>query len=491
MRSTIFGLGLVVGLTQAAALNKRAALADCLAEAGTSIDEADSDDWTLDTTPYNSLYPYTPDVIAVPTTEEQIQSAVVCGAQTGYKVTAKGGGHSYGSYGLGGEDGHLVIQLDRMFGVKLDNETNIATVAPGTRLGHLAVELWAQGKRAIAHGTCPGVGVAGHALHGGFGLNSHTHGLALDWIVGLNVVLANGSLIHTSADENADIFWGMLGAGSNFGVVTSFELDTFAPPANLTWFVGNLPLKQENAVSGLEALQSYVLDTMPAELNMRVVGTQRMTQIEGIYYGNDTELRAALAPFLNQTGASILQTGTTDWPGSLQHFATMTLNQTHPHTEQSTFYGKSLELSGLSGDVAENFVDYWFDYAKNVSGAWYFQLDLQGGKNSAVWNADSALSSYAHRDKLYILQFFYRSTEETIPDAGLKLVDEWTAETSKAIPDEDLAMYINYPDLSLNRTEAHKVYFGKNLPKLQQLKAELDPEELFYYPISINPKEAS
>lgn len=156
MRTAIFGLGLLAGLSRAAALNKRAVLADCLAQAGTSIDQVDSKEWEMDTRPFNSLLPFKPDVVAVPTTEKQIQSAVACGAKSGYKVTPKCGGHSYGSYGLGGEDGHLVIQLDRMFAVKLNRETNIATVEPGTRLGHLAVELWAQGKRAIAHGTCPG-----------------------------------------------------------------------------------------------------------------------------------------------------------------------------------------------------------------------------------------------------------------------------------------------------------------------------------------------
>ncbi|KAI0196722.1 hypothetical protein EV127DRAFT_86320 [Xylaria flabelliformis] len=491
MRTVFFGLGLFIGLSRAAALNKRAVLADCLAEAGTITDQVDSKDWEMDTRPFNSLLPYKPDVVAVPTTTEQIQSAVVCGAKSGYKVTPKCGGHSYGSYGLGGEDGHLVLQLDRMFAVKLDTKTNIATAEPGTRLGHLAVELWAQGKRAISHGTCPGVGIAGHALHGGFGLSSHTHGLALDWIVGLNIVLANGTLVHASATENPDLFWGMRGAGSNFGVVTSFELNTFAPPANLTWFVANLPLKKEGSVAALEALEDYTLNVMPAELNMRVMGTQRMTQLEGIYHGNKTQLEDALAPLLVKTGGSIIATGTTDWPGSLQHFATMSLNQTHPHNEQETFYGKSLELKGLNGAAAQDFVDYWFDHAKNVSGAWYFQLDLQGGKNSAVWNADQNLSSYAHRDKLYILQFFFRSTAKTVPAEALKLVDEWTAATIKSIPKSELGMYINYPDLSLNRTAAHEMYWGKSMPKLQQLKTQLDPEELFYYPIAIRPGTAA
>ncbi|KAI0145078.1 Glucooligosaccharide oxidase [Xylariaceae sp. FL1272] len=484
----VIGLGFIVGLSRAAALDRRAVVLDCLSQAGTAVDQFNSTDWEADTRPFNSLLAFKPDIVAVPTTAEEIQSAIVCGAQMGYKVTAKSGGHSYGSYGLGGEDGHLIIELDRMYAVKLDTETNIATSEPGARLGHLAVELWAQGKRAIAHGTCPGVGTAGHALHGGFGLASHTHGLALDWIAGLNVALANGSLVHCSKTENPDLFWGMRGAGSNFGVVTSFEWDTFAPPENLTWFVANVPWKQETSVAALEALEEYTMNTMPAELNMRVMGTSRMTQLEGTYHGNKTQLQDALAPLLSKVNGTLLQTGTTDWVGSLQHFATMSLNQTHPHNEQETFYGKSLELKGLSGAAAQDFVDYWFDHAKNVtSGSWYVQLDLQGGKNSGVWNADATSSSYAHRDKLYILQFFYRSTGKTIPPDAITMVDEWTAATTKSINQSDWGMYINYPDLSLNRTEAQRVYLGSSLPRLQQLKAKYDPTELFYYPISVNP----
>lgn len=159
--------------------------------------------------------------------------------------------------------------------------------------------------------------------------------------------------------------------------------------------------------------------------------------------------------------------------------------------QQETFYGKSLELKGLSGETAQNFVDYWFDTAKNVSGAWFFQLDLQGGKNSAVWSADPALSSYAHRDKLYILQFFYRSTAKTVPAEAIKLVDEWTLATTKSIAQSDYGMYINYPDLTLNRTAAHEMYWGNSVPKLQQLKTQLDPDNLFYYPIGIEPTAAS
>ena len=150
------GLGLIATLAQGAALDKRAALDDCLAKAEVPVDAVGSDEWELDVSSFNERVKYTPIAIAVPTTTEHIQSAVSCGAETGVKVTPKTGGHSYASLGLGGEDGHLIIQLDRMYEVKVDAETNIATVQAGSRLGHVASELYAQGGRAISHGTCPG-----------------------------------------------------------------------------------------------------------------------------------------------------------------------------------------------------------------------------------------------------------------------------------------------------------------------------------------------
>lgn len=140
----------------AVAQGNTTALGNCLETAKVPFYESDAKDWEDYASPFNERLEYTPAAIAVPTTTEQIQLAVSCGAEHGVKVTPKAGGHSYASLGLGGEDGHLVIQLDRMYNVTLDTETNVATVGPGARLGHLAVELFDQGNRAISHGTCPG-----------------------------------------------------------------------------------------------------------------------------------------------------------------------------------------------------------------------------------------------------------------------------------------------------------------------------------------------
>jgi len=137
-------------------LAKRAAIDDCLKAANVPVDTKGSTDWNNDVRAFNQRIQYTPVAIAVVKNAEQVAAAIACGAKNGVKVNAKSGGHSYASFGLGGENGHLIVQLDRMSKVTVDSSTKIATVEAGSRLGHVATVLYNNGKRAFSHGTCPG-----------------------------------------------------------------------------------------------------------------------------------------------------------------------------------------------------------------------------------------------------------------------------------------------------------------------------------------------
>lgn len=225
--------------------------------------------WVADATAYNLRVPATPALIIYAQTVKHVQDAVNCGVAVGLKVTARSGGHSYTSLGLGGENGHLVVDLTRMNTISIDSNTNVATVGAGARLGDVARELFDNGGRAISHGSCPAVGLSGHILHGGYGWASHSHGLALDWMVGADVVLANGTHVHCSETENSDLFWALRGAGSNFGIVTSYELATFAAPSISIPFKVSLEWDIEGQkTAGVTSFVEFAQD-MPAELNMR------------------------------------------------------------------------------------------------------------------------------------------------------------------------------------------------------------------------------
>ena len=155
-RTAAIAVGLLSSTVSASVFDKAAALTDCLTQATVPLDGSGSSEWAVDVAPFNLRLNYTPIGIAVPTTVQHIQDAVACAAKLGIKANAKCGGHSYASFGLGGEDGHLTIELDRMNKVTVDNATGIATIEGGSRLGHVAAELYAQGGRAFSHGTCPG-----------------------------------------------------------------------------------------------------------------------------------------------------------------------------------------------------------------------------------------------------------------------------------------------------------------------------------------------
>lgn len=112
---------------------------------------------------------------------------------------------------------------------------------------------------------------------------------------------------------------------------------------------------------------------------------------------------------------------------------------------------------------------------------------MHGGKNSAITRVSNDQTAYPHRDKLYILQLYDRVSEGAYPPEGTALLNGWVDAIKSPLAPEDWGMYVNYADTTLDRETAQRVYYGCNLPRLQQLKARYDPTELFYYPQSIEP----
>jgi FAD/FMN-containing dehydrogenase len=137
-------------------LDTRAALGDCLGSLKVPVYTSGTSDYTQAIKPFNLRLPFKPAAYAVPETVQNVQDAVSCGVKNNVQVTAKSGGHSYGAHGLGGEDGHLVVDMRRFKSVVVNQKAQTAVVGSGGRLGDIALALYDQGKQAISHGTCPG-----------------------------------------------------------------------------------------------------------------------------------------------------------------------------------------------------------------------------------------------------------------------------------------------------------------------------------------------
>lgn len=164
-------------------------------------------EWDKLTASFNVRLHYEPLLVVVPQTTQHISHAIICASDYGIHFQAKSGGHSYASFSNGGVDGIMIIHLCNFGDVAVDQDTGIAKVGGGTRLGPLGHAVWEQGRRALAHGTCSAVGIGGHYSHGGYGHFSRHWGLAMDHIVALDVVLADGSLVFADKDSHTDVFY--------------------------------------------------------------------------------------------------------------------------------------------------------------------------------------------------------------------------------------------------------------------------------------------
>lgn len=189
---------------------RQTGLLDCLANKSVPLTVSTSDNWTDFVTSYNIRLQYDPVVITIPDTTQQVSDSVICASLNGIKVQAKSGGHSYASTSSGGRDGSMIVDLRRFQDVTIDEGTGVASVGGGLRLGNMALALNNKG-RALAHGTCAGVGIGGHFTLGGYGYTSRAWGMALDQIVGLDVVQADGAIVHASETENPDLYYVSLG----------------------------------------------------------------------------------------------------------------------------------------------------------------------------------------------------------------------------------------------------------------------------------------
>jgi FAD/FMN-containing dehydrogenase len=135
-------------------------------------------------------------------------------------VSVRGGGHSVSGKSVC--DGALMIDLSAMKGIRVDPARRTVRAETGLTLGEFDRETQAFGL-ATTLGLVPAVGIAGLTLGGGWGQLHAKFGLAVDNVIGADVVTADGSLLTVSAAENPDLFWGIRGGSGNFGVVTSLE----------------------------------------------------------------------------------------------------------------------------------------------------------------------------------------------------------------------------------------------------------------------------
>ena len=168
---------------------------------------------------WNAIADRHPAVVARCAAVADVIAALRFAREHGLPIAVRGGGHSVAGFSTC--DAGMLIDLYGMRRLRVDPKARTAWVEGGALLEQLDQEAQAFGL-ACPVGVIGHTGVAGLTLGGGMGRMQRMHGFTIDNLISIDVVTANGEQVHASDDEHPELFWGLRGAGANFGIATAF-----------------------------------------------------------------------------------------------------------------------------------------------------------------------------------------------------------------------------------------------------------------------------
>ncbi|HSC77597.1 MAG TPA: FAD-binding oxidoreductase [Candidatus Acidoferrales bacterium] len=384
-------------------------------------------------------------------------------------VSVRGGGHSIAGKAVC--DDALMIDLSRMKGIRVDPVRRVVQAQSGLTLREFDRETQAFGL-ATTMGTVSMTGIAGLTLGGGLGWLMGKFGLACDNVRSLDVVTADARLLTVSAEEHSDLYWGMRGAGPNFGVVTSFEyrLHPLGPV-----LAGVVAYRREEGEKMLKAYRDFSR-SIPAELTtgagfLTLPDGTPVAVIPACYAGkNLPEGDAVLRPLRSQKGvlADMIK------PGSYLDMQTA-LDWAFPPNQCG--YWKSAFLKELSDDAIRVLVRFGATLPTPLS-----MIILEHMHGAAAEVAPDA-TAFPHRGVGFNLLIVASWPDPRDNQKNIGWVRElWAAMEPFMRPGN----YVNYLSEGEGEDRVRAAY-GANHARLVALKNKYDPTNFFRVNQNIRP----
>ncbi|KAI9166473.1 FAD-linked oxidoreductase sorD [Paramyrothecium foliicola] len=420
-------------------------------------------------------------VVFRPETTEDVQAAIACAIEHGASVQALSGGHSFGNHAMATK-GSVVIDVHNFDNATVDQKTWNARLGSGLTLKRVDEALHKQGTRAMAHGTCPSVGIGGHASVGGLGPMSRMWGSALDHVIEVEIVTADGAVRRANETHNEDLFWAVRGAGASFGVVTEYVVKTHAAPGRVIEFTYSFSFgSQVEMIPIFKEWQGLAGDpTLDRRFSSQFIAQPLGAIVTGTFYGSEADFKATgISERMPKGGPKDIKAY--DWFASLLHqaeLATLALAEI-----PVSFDTKSLALT-KDTLLDDDGITQLFTYMHNQrfdSLLWVVIFNTEGG---AMADTPRDGTAYPHRDSLIMYQSYA---------IGLPKVSEpmrnFVSGIDKIMRDRTGAKhtYAGYIDPDLDRVTAQEMYWGSNLPRLREIKSKYDPNDVFRNPQSVQP----
>jgi FAD/FMN-containing dehydrogenase len=371
-------------------------------------------------------------------------------------------------------EGGLVIDLSPMRYVHVDPAARSALVAGGTLWGQVNRETQAHGL-ATTGGVVSTTGVAGLTLGGGIGWLMPKHGMALDNLLGVEMVLANGRIVRAAADESPDLFWAVRGGGGNFGVASSFEFRLHQVGPAVTGGLVAWPFDRARDVLRLyRELAEKAGDDMMLVAGL-LTGPDRVTKLVAIvaaFAGRDVDGEAAVKP-IKAFGRPVM-----DAMGSIPYAQlNAMLDESYPRGARN--YWKSRFCKELTDAAIETIIDRFAGCSSPMS-----QILIERFHGAATRIAPTE-TAYALRAAGFNVLVVSQWAAPSADEAGTA----WARGTYSALESFVApGRYLNYFDQDDTGAPALAAAYGPNLRRLQAIKAGYDPQNVFHLNVNIPPK---
>ncbi len=427
---------------------------------------------------WNGAIDKRPGLIARCTGVADVVAAVRFARERDLLVAVRGGGHNVA--GTAVCDDGLVIDLSPMKGMQVDPARHTAHAQPGLLWGEFDRETQAFGLAAPG-GIVTHTGVAGLTLGGGIGWLMRRHGLTCDNLRSVDLVTADGRFLRASTEEHADLFWGVRGAGGNFGIVTSFEFQLH--PVGPMVLAGGVFHPAEQAADVLRFYREFAANA-PDELTAIIIlrhappapylpphlHGRPVVAIFAVYAGSLGEGERAVAP-LRAFGPPLFDlfrpTAYTAHQG--------VFDASVPHGRR--YYWKSEYVPGFSDGVIATLTEHAWSAPSLMSYTIIFQL---GGAIRRVAEGDAA---FGNRDAGYAVNI--NSEWEDPHDDDRQI--QWARDFWGAVhPLSTGGVYVNFlGDEGQDRVMA--AYGARKYERLVALKNVYDPTNFFRLNQNIKP----
>jgi FAD/FMN-containing dehydrogenase/pimeloyl-ACP methyl ester carboxylesterase len=430
---------------------------------------------------FNAMVDRRPALIARCLDAHDVSAAIGFARERGLPVSVYGGGHNVTGNAVC-DDG-VTIDLRPMKGIEIDPETRTCRAEAGLTWGELDAATQQHGL-AVTGGRISTTGIGGLILGGGSGWIERKFGVAVDNLMSVEMVTADGSVLTASEDENPELFWGTRGSGGNLGVTTSFELRLHpigpallggmllypAPmaPAVLRNFRDVLAVASDEVGAGIALLTAPSEDPVPEP-----VRGQPVVGVVACYTGPIEEAEEALRP-LREFGPPAL-----DMVEPMPYVALQTLfDADYPPGRRHYWTGDF--LSGLP----EGAIEVLCRHHQSKPSPFSEVLLLPGG--GAMARVPEGTTALTERGAPFSIHLTSQWAEPADDEANIA----WARELGAALkPFTTGRVYVNFiGDEGRDRVVAS---FGPEVyARLQQLKRRYDPDNMFRTSQNILPAPA-